>query len=73
MARATEQDNGVSYVKLRPLPARPRSGAKGLDAAMAADASTVSWEEMMIGCFEVGFNPKLDLPDMMGVGRRRLE
>ena len=26
-----------------------------------------SWEEMMIGYFEVGFNPKLDIPDMMGM------
>jgi hypothetical protein len=32
-----------------------------------------SWEEMMIGYFEIGFNPKLDLPDMMGAGRRQLE
>ena len=32
-----------------------------------------SWEEMMIGYFEIGFNPKLDLPDMMGYGRRQLE
>jgi hypothetical protein len=43
------------------------------DGAMAADVSAVSWEETMIGYFEVGFNPKLDLPDMMAVGRRRLE
>jgi len=27
----------------------------------------------MIGYFEVGFNPKLDIPDMMGVGRKQLE
>jgi len=32
-----------------------------------------SWEEMMIGYFEIGFNPKLDLPDMMGGNRRQLE
>jgi hypothetical protein len=32
-----------------------------------------SWEEMMIGYFEVGFNPKLDIPDMMGVGRKQFE
>src|ERR1700681_3042983 len=32
-----------------------------------------SWEEMMIGYFEIGFNPTLDLPDMMGGNRRQLE
>jgi hypothetical protein len=32
-----------------------------------------SWEEMMIGYFEVGFNPKLDIPDMMGVRRKQFE
>jgi len=32
-----------------------------------------SWEEMMIGYFEIGFNPKLDLPDMMGANRKQLE
>lgn len=32
-----------------------------------------TWEEMMIGYFEVGFTPKLDLPDVMGRGRKQLE
>ncbi len=32
-----------------------------------------SWEEMMIGYFEVGFNPKMDLPDVMGRGHKQLE
>jgi hypothetical protein len=32
-----------------------------------------SWEEMMIGYFEIGFPPKLDLPDMLGGNLRQLE
>jgi hypothetical protein len=32
-----------------------------------------SWEEMMIGYFEVGFSPKLDLPDTLVSGRKQLE
>jgi hypothetical protein len=32
-----------------------------------------SWEEMMIGYFEIGFTPDKDLPDMMGYGRKQLE
>jgi len=32
-----------------------------------------SWEEMMIGYFEIGFSPKLDLPDMLGANRKQLE
>ena len=32
-----------------------------------------SWEEMMIGYFEIGFPPKLDLPDMLGGNKRQLQ
>jgi len=32
-----------------------------------------SWEEMMIGYFEVGFTPNKDLPDLMGYQLKQLE
>ena len=32
-----------------------------------------SWEEMMIGYFEVGFTPNKDLPDLMGYRLKQLE
>jgi hypothetical protein len=32
-----------------------------------------SWEEMMIGYFEIGFNPKMDVTAMTGAGRKQLE
>jgi hypothetical protein len=32
-----------------------------------------SWEEMAIAYFEVGFNPKLDIPNLFPAGRKQLE
>jgi len=32
-----------------------------------------SWEEMMIGYFEIGFNPKMEVTAMTGSGRKQLE
>ena len=36
------------------------------DALKEVNRGDQSWEEMMIGYFEVGFSPKMDLPQLMG-------